>query len=170
MTRRSTSRAQSSRRSSPGCQERSLSLASASRGNPSPAGFTALSPMAAPSTSSSRTWKWCRPGWNQLASRAPPPPCSRVRPCCRATRQAKQRIDATLQSLGLAQSPIAILNPGAGWAAKQWDPARYGELPSLSPRAGCARSSTMAPASRRLARQVVAASQGNAVELLQLAQ
>lgn len=41
---------------------------------------------------------------------------------------SEARIDSALDSMGLAQAKLAILNPGAGWAAKQWDPARYGAL------------------------------------------
>ena len=81
--------------------------------------------------------------------------------------QASQaRIDATLESLGLAQSPIAILNPGAGWGAKQWDPARYGELSIALAARGLRSVVNYGPGEQTLARRVVAASQGNAVELL----
>ena len=41
---------------------------------------------------------------------------------------SEARIDSALASMGLAESRLAILNPGAGWTAKQWAPARYGAL------------------------------------------
>jgi len=41
---------------------------------------------------------------------------------------SEARIDSVLESMGLAEAKLAILNPGAGWAAKQWSPARYGAL------------------------------------------
>ena len=37
-------------------------------------------------------------------------------------------MDRALESMDLGQAKLAILNPGAGWAAKQWSPARYGAL------------------------------------------
>ena len=37
-------------------------------------------------------------------------------------------MDSALESMDLGKAKLAILNPGAGWAAKQWAPARYGAL------------------------------------------
>ena len=34
--------------------------------------------------------------------------------------------DAEIAHLGIAS--FAILNPGAGWGAKQWPPERFGEV------------------------------------------
>jgi heptosyltransferase-1 len=80
--------------------------------------------------------------------------------------QASQaRIDAVLQSLGLAQSPVAILNPGAGWTAKQWSPSRYGELAIALAARGLRSVVNYGPGEQTLARQAVAASQGHAVAL-----
>ncbi len=64
-------------------------------------------------------------------------------------KASEARIDATLQSMGLAQSPIAILNPGAGWGAKQWAPSALRRAGHRSRRARAALGrSTMAPARR----------------------
>jgi lipopolysaccharide heptosyltransferase I len=41
---------------------------------------------------------------------------------------SEARIDSALESMGFAKAKLAILNPGAGWAAKQWSAARYGAL------------------------------------------
>ena len=41
---------------------------------------------------------------------------------------SEAHIDTALDSMGLGEAKLAILNPGAGWAAKQWAPARYGAL------------------------------------------
>ena len=41
---------------------------------------------------------------------------------------SEARMDSALESMDLGQAKLAILNPGAGWAAKQWAPARYGAL------------------------------------------
>jgi heptosyltransferase-1 len=78
---------------------------------------------------------------------------------------SEARMDAVLQSLGLAQSPIAILNPGAGWGAKQWDPARYGELAIALAARGLRSVVNYGPGEQTIARQAVAASRGSAVEL-----
>jgi heptosyltransferase I len=75
------------------------------------------------------------------------------------------RIDATLESMGLGRSPIAILNPGAGWGAKQWAPACYGELATRLAACGLRSLINYGPGEESLARQAVAASDGNAVAL-----
>ena len=41
---------------------------------------------------------------------------------------AERRVEAALLSHGVAEEPLAVLNPGAGWGAKQWPEQRYGEL------------------------------------------
>jgi heptosyltransferase I len=71
-------------------------------------------------------------------------------------------IDAALHSLGLDRSPIAILNPGAGWAAKQWAPSRYGELAIALAGRGLRSLVNFGPGEQTLASQVVAASKGAA--------
>lgn len=78
---------------------------------------------------------------------------------------AEARIEATLQSLGLARSPLAILNPGAGWGAKQWAPARYGELAIRLDSRGLRSVVNYGPGEEELAQEVVTASAGKAVAL-----
>jgi heptosyltransferase-1 len=80
-------------------------------------------------------------------------------------KASEARVDAALQSRGLAHSPLAILNPGAGWGAKQWAPARYGELATALAVRGLCSIVNYGPGEEALARQTVEASSGNAVEL-----
>ncbi|MGA3126611.1 MAG: glycosyltransferase family 9 protein [Candidatus Korobacteraceae bacterium] len=80
-------------------------------------------------------------------------------------KASEARLDALLQSLGLARSPIAILNPGAGWGAKQWAPARYGELAARLAARGLRPVINYGPGEESLAREVVAASAASAVAL-----
>ncbi len=78
-------------------------------------------------------------------------------------KASEARLEAMLQSAGLVRSPIAILNPGAGWGAKQWSPARYGELASRLASRGLRPVVNYGPGEAQLARDAVAASGGSAV-------
>jgi heptosyltransferase-1 len=80
-------------------------------------------------------------------------------------KASEARLDATLQSNGLLRSPIAILNPGAGWGAKQWAPVRYGELATRLAARGLRPVINYGPGEESLAREAVAASGGSAVAL-----
>jgi heptosyltransferase-1 len=80
-------------------------------------------------------------------------------------RQSEARIESTLKSLSLAKSPLAILTPGAGWPAKQWPAARYGELAVELARRGLRSIINYGPGEEALAQQTVAASNGVAVGL-----
>lgn len=80
-------------------------------------------------------------------------------------RASEKAIDSALQSLGLVGSPIAILNPGAGWGAKQWAPARYGQLARALAVRGLRSVVNYGPGEEDLAHETVKASDGNAVEL-----
>ncbi len=80
-------------------------------------------------------------------------------------KTSEARIGDALQSMGLARSPLAILNPGAGWGAKQWAPARYGELAASLAARGLRSIVNYGPGEEALAHETVAASQGAAVEL-----
>jgi heptosyltransferase-1 len=80
-------------------------------------------------------------------------------------KASEARLDATLQSHGLLRSPIAILNPGAGWGAKQWQPSRYGELAIRLASRGLRPVINYGPGEESLAREAVAASDGSAVSL-----
>ena len=90
-----------------------------------------------------------------------------------AARQGKRspRMDETLQSWDSRNRRIAILNPGAGWGAKQWAPSALRRAGQRSRRARFALGrSTMAPAKKSLAREAVAASAGKCGGALQLSQ
>lgn len=78
---------------------------------------------------------------------------------------SEKRIDSTLRSLRLANLPVAILNPGAGWGAKQWSTARYGELSRALAERGLRSVVNYGPGEEALARETVAVSDGSAVEL-----
>jgi heptosyltransferase-1 len=79
-------------------------------------------------------------------------------------KAAEARVEDVLRSRGLAGTPLAILNPGAGWAAKQWEPSRYGELAIRLAARGLRSIVNYGPGEEVLARQTVAASDGCAVE------
>jgi heptosyltransferase-1 len=78
---------------------------------------------------------------------------------------SEDRVSATLDSHSLSRSPIAILNPGAGWAAKQWAPARYGELAVRLSARGLPSVINYGPGEKGLAEEVAAASTGRALAL-----
>jgi heptosyltransferase-1 len=78
---------------------------------------------------------------------------------------SEARIAGILDASSLARTPIAILNPGAGWAAKQWAPARYGELAIRLSARGLRPVVNYGPGEKNLADEVVAASNGRALAL-----
>jgi heptosyltransferase-1 len=80
-------------------------------------------------------------------------------------RQSEAAIGEKLESLSLAHEPLAILNPGAGWGAKQWPPPRYGELAVALAARGLRSLVNYGPGEEELARQAVEASRGCAVAL-----
>jgi len=43
-------------------------------------------------------------------------------------KAAEAWVEGELRRLGLAEARFAIMNPGAGWGAKQWPAERYGEV------------------------------------------
>jgi heptosyltransferase-1 len=78
---------------------------------------------------------------------------------------SEARIRSILEARSLSRSPIAILNPGAGWAAKQWAPARYGELAIQLSMRGLPSVINYGPGEKQLAEEVAAASNGRALAL-----
>lgn len=78
---------------------------------------------------------------------------------------SEAQIDATLQAMGLGGARFAILNPGAGWGAKQWAPARYGELAIALASRGLRSVVNFGPGEQALADEVVNASRGAAEAL-----
>lgn len=78
---------------------------------------------------------------------------------------AEHRIEEFLRGRELAQTPLAILNPGAGWAAKQWPVARYGELAKRLAEQGVRSVINYGPGEEALAERVVEVGGGKAVAL-----
>ena len=68
-----------------------------------------------------------------------------------------------IQRLGIAS--FIIINPGAGWGAKQWPPERYGAVARALAVHGLKTLVNTAPGEEALAAAVVQASGGNAFEL-----
>jgi heptosyltransferase-1 len=78
---------------------------------------------------------------------------------------SEARIGSILEARSLARTPIAILNPGAGWPAKQWAPARYAELAVRLSQRGLPSVINYGPGEKDLAEEVAAASNGRALAL-----
>jgi len=78
---------------------------------------------------------------------------------------AEASVTATLEGMGLARAPFAILNPGAGWAAKQWPVGRYAELAVELSSRGLASILNYGPGEESLAKGVAESSRGSAVAL-----
>jgi heptosyltransferase I len=74
--------------------------------------------------------------------------------------QSEQWCDTALRSRGV--SKFAILNPGAGWGAKQWPTSRYGELAGGLAAMGLRSLVNFGPGEERLAKEVELASGGAA--------
>jgi heptosyltransferase-1 len=81
-------------------------------------------------------------------------------------RASEAEIDARLRTIGVSDGPVrkplAILNPGAGWAAKQWPPQRYAELALALGRRGMRSLVNYGPGEEALAKEVVEESRGHA--------
>jgi heptosyltransferase-1 len=71
--------------------------------------------------------------------------------------------EAEIQKLGIAS--FAIMNPGAGWGAKQWPPERFGEVAKALAAHNIKTLINSAPGEEDLAQAVMGASGGNAFEL-----
>jgi heptosyltransferase I len=76
---------------------------------------------------------------------------------------ARAWAEAEIQRLGIAS--FVIINPGAGWGAKQWPPERYGEVARALAVHGLKTLVNTAPGEEALAERVIQASGGNALEL-----
>lgn len=79
--------------------------------------------------------------------------------------ESERSVAAKLEALQLATAPLAILNPGAGWAAKQWPPQRYAELAQALAKRGFACVINYGPGEEALAAEVATASKGTAQPL-----
>jgi lipopolysaccharide heptosyltransferase I len=64
--------------------------------------------------------------------------------------------------VGGSKNHIVLINPGAGWGAKQWPAERYGEIAKLLAKEGCTVFVNYGPDEESLARKVEAASGGAA--------
>jgi heptosyltransferase-1 len=71
--------------------------------------------------------------------------------------------EAEIARLGIAS--FAILNPGAGWGAKQWPPQRFGEVAKALAAHNIKTLVNGSQEEAHLAQEVIAASAGNAFEL-----
>ena len=73
--------------------------------------------------------------------------------------RASAAVAAMLQN---AHGPVVLLNPGAGWGAKQWPVERYGEVAAGLAKDGCTVHVNYGPGEEQLAHAVESASQGSA--------
>jgi heptosyltransferase-1 len=73
---------------------------------------------------------------------------------------AEERITQQLQHAGVSE--FAILNPGAGWGAKQWPAERYGAVAVALAKCGLQSVVNFGPGEESLAREVEASSEGAA--------
>jgi heptosyltransferase-1 len=82
------------------------------------------------------------------------------------SRPSDTAIEQRLREMGVEtreeRAPFAILNPGAGWGAKQWPAARYGELAVKLETLGLRSVINYGPGEEPLARAAQEASRGHA--------
>jgi heptosyltransferase-1 len=64
-----------------------------------------------------------------------------------------------------ASGPIVLMSPGAGWGAKRWPPARYGQAAAELSKIGCRVIVNVGPDEAQLAAELVAESGGRALKL-----
>lgn len=76
---------------------------------------------------------------------------------------AEAAVDLRLHELGLRD--FVMLNPGAGWGAKQWPAARYGEVAKALSNQGLRSVLNFGPGEESLARDAESASERTAVAL-----
>lgn len=79
-----------------------------------------------------------------------------------ATEESKRWLEGEMRRLGVT-TPFAILNPGAGWGAKQWPVERYAEIARELGRDGVHSLVNYGPGEESLARHVEQNSDGHAV-------
>jgi len=70
--------------------------------------------------------------------------------------RAEEKIERQLRQAGIQE--LAMLNPGAGWGAKQWPAERYGQLARLLTKGGMQSVVNYGPGEEDLARQAEEAS------------
>lgn len=74
--------------------------------------------------------------------------------------RAEEKAERELQQAGIGE--FAILNPGAGWGAKQWPAERYGQVARSLAQCGLQSVVNYGPGEKDLARATEAASEGAA--------
>lgn len=79
------------------------------------------------------------------------------------SQDAERECEAWLQQRGITR--FALLNPGAGWGAKQWPAARYGEVAQQLAQDGVKSLINYGPGEEELAKAVEAASAGAATRI-----
>jgi heptosyltransferase I len=77
--------------------------------------------------------------------------------------EAEKRIEQRLSDAGVRE--YAILNPGAGWGAKRWPAARYGQVARTLAAFGVRSIVNYGPGEENLAREAADASEGAAAAL-----
>jgi heptosyltransferase-1 len=77
-----------------------------------------------------------------------------------ADSKAEEKIERQLRQAGI--DDFAMLNPGAGWGAKQWPAERYGHVSRLLAKCGMQSVVNYGPGEEDLARQAEEASAGTA--------
>jgi heptosyltransferase I len=75
---------------------------------------------------------------------------------------AEKKVNAFIQEFGLG-GRFAILNPGAGWGAKQWPAERYAEVARTLGREGVRSLVNFGPGEESLAQQVEQQAEGHAI-------
>jgi heptosyltransferase I len=81
-------------------------------------------------------------------------------PNCAARLPQDDQAEASAAKLVPPGDRFAILNPGAGWGAKQWPPERYGDVARALASAGIAPLINFGPGEEQLASAAVNASNG----------
>jgi len=80
--------------------------------------------------------------------------------CLPRDETAETRVCAWLRDHGIRE--FVLMNPGAGWGAKQWPPARYGKTAALLAEYGLKVIINFGPGEQGIAQETQAASRGNA--------
>jgi len=81
-------------------------------------------------------------------------------PKCAAVLPHDERAEAAAEKLVSQEKLFVLINPGAGWAAKQWPAERYGEVAKALARDGLQPCIHFGPGEEKLAEDVMNASTG----------
>lgn len=87
-------------------------------------------------------------------------------PVCAAEFPLDDLAEATVtNTLNAVRGEILLMNPGAGWAAKEWPAKRYGEVARVLSSLGYKILVNTGPGEQELAEEVLASSGGNAISI-----